>query len=711
MIGGINMNKKLRRALSLTAAAAVTVGACSQLGSAVAEDADSESTATVRALGTYEAEELDIGNQDVWTSIYEKQLPGYSGDGFIYLNNTSFSLSVEVEEEGLYEISARCAQILSEDGRMQTVSVNGVDYTYTLPYMDSWNDVSLGVFRLKEGVNTIEFKPQYGYAEYDTITVQEAVLDELEGSAVPCDPDATDETKALMSYLNSVYGEHVLSGQQEIYGGGHSKSTSIRYDSATNTCVDSDGNTYTFDESSKDTADDGSTFVWTCYGEDGQAYNYNTQNRNYTYNDYDYEMKYIYNLTGKYPAIRAFDFGSYCPCYAWDDGVTDRMIDWANNKGGIVSASWHINVPTDTADYTLGESLDFSKTTYSEKTNFVTANVMVEGTLEYDYFKLCMENLANELLKLQDAGVPVLFRPFHEAEGNGGLDGSGAWFWWSKEGAEVYKELWQYLYTTLTEEYGLHNLIWEENLYAWSDDSAAWYVGDDYVDIVGFDKYDTLYNRHDGKTSGPNEDCNSKVFWSLVKYVNNKKMVAMPENSTIPSVENMTIEKANWLYFCTWYDDEQSSNFISGSEYNDPETVKETYQSDYCITLDELPDDLYVLKSAETTTAESTTAASTTAAATEADTTVAATDEETTSVSEDLLYGDANLDGEVNIADAVSIMSHVANSQAYPLSGEALNLSDVNNRGDGLSNLDALSVQKYVAQVIPELPESNLDVD
>jgi beta-mannanase len=629
-------------------------------------------------LGTYEAEELECTDPTVWTSVYDKQIGGeYSGEGFIYLTNCTLKMEIEVEEEGMYSISARCAQILSEDGRMQTISVNGVDYTYNLPYLTDWTDVNFGVFRFKEGVNVIEIKPQYGYACYDTITVGEAVLPELTGDSVPCDSQATDETRALMQYLSSVYGNNILSGQQEIYGGGHSMTTTIRYDAATDTCVDSDGNTYTFDESSKDTADDGSTFVWTCYDENGQAYNYNSQNRNYTYNYYDYEVDYLYNLTGEYPAIRGFDFGSYCPCYAWDDGVTDRMIDWANNKGGIVTASWHINVPTSMSTYTLGEPLDFSLTTYNEKTDFVTANVMVEGTVEYEYFKLCMENLANELLKLQDAGVPVIFRPFHEAEGNGGLDGSGAWFWWAKEGSEVYKELWIYLYDTLTEEYGLHNLIWEENLYAWSSDSALWYVGDDYVDIVGYDKYNTQYHRHDGNTSGPNEDAESKIFYSLVDYVNNSKMVSMPENDTVPSLENLLIEKAGWLYFCPWYDSD-GSEFVSGSQYQNADTLTELYQSEYCITLSELPDDLYVWKGS-----------------------TEVTEPTDTTDGDDILYGDVNDDGSISILDVIAINKSLMGSHTLTSAGKAA--ADVDQDGV-LTAADSLSIMKYCVKLIGELP-------
>ena len=52
------------------------------------------------------------------------------------------------------------------------------------------------------------------------------------------------------------------------------------------------------------------------------------------------------------------------------------------------------------------------------------------------------------------------------------------------------------------------------------------------------------HNRHDGKTSGPNLDAESNIFYGLVKIGENKKMVALAENDSIPSLHNLKVEKA-----------------------------------------------------------------------------------------------------------------------------------------------------------------------
>ena len=56
-------------------------------------------------------------------------------------------------------------------------------------------------------------------------------------------------------------------------------------------------------------------------------------------------------------------------------------------------------------------------------------------------------------------------------------------------------------------------------------------------------------------------------------------------------------------------------------------------------------------------------------------------------------YGDATLDGNVNLNDAVAILQYVALPAKYPLTDDALNNSDIYRRGDGISGMDALAIQ------------------
>lgn len=519
------MLKVFKKTLSaLTAAAMLTISAAIPV---TAEESD--------VIFQSECEKLADGIQ-VWTSIYENQLPGYSGDGFVYLTSDPIKFEVEAPEEGMYQVDVSYAQILSEDGREQTLSVNGTDFMVKFPYANEWTDYSFGMFRLKEGINTFELKPQYGYAAFDTITVKKAVMPELKISPTLADKKATKETQGLMNYLCDVYGKNMLSGQQEIYGGGHTQDSP---------------NGYSGDE---------------LLG-------------------YETEFEWIKKNFGDYPAIRGFDYMNFNPLYGWDDGTTERIIEWGK-KNGIPTVCWHINLPTDFTSYEVGDEVSWEVCSYKPNSSFKVSNAVIEGTKEYEYVMLAIDCLAQELLKVQEAGIPIIFRPYHEAEGNSGV--GNAWFWWGQEGAEPYKALWKQLFTTLTEKYGLHNLIWEYNSYTYST-SAPWYPGDEWVDIVGFDKYNTVYNRHDGLTSGPNEDAISGTFYDLVNLTGNKKLVSMPENDTVPSLKNILVEKAHWLYFCIWYDN-GSDNFLSGTDKNNPETLKEMYQSDYCITLSELPD-------------------------------------------------------------------------------------------------------------------------
>ncbi|MCM1006942.1 MAG: glycoside hydrolase [Ruminococcus flavefaciens] len=375
--------------------------------------------------------------------------------------------------------------------------------------------------------------------------------------------------------------------------------------------------------------------------------------------DNEAEFEYILEKTGKQPAIRGIDLLNYRSNSPWTDHAPERAIQWVNEYKGIATLTWHWNVPSEEG----GETAAFyvESTGNSPYTTFSVKNALKEGTWEHKQILADIDVIAKELTKLKEADVPVLWRPLHEAE--------GAWFWWGAEGPEACKELYRLLYDKLTNEYGLDNLIWVWTGYTYPT-SSAWYPGDDVVDIVGYDKYNAV----DGM---PNLSSISSTFYSLVQSTDGQKMVAMSENDSIPSLENLVNDKAAWLYFCPWY-----MNYLTSEQNNPVEELVKIYTSDYCITLDELPD----LKSYP----------------------ISEEKPPVSSGNEENLWGDANCDGQVDMSDAVLIMQSLSNPDKYGLNGtddsaitkQGLINADVFNHGDGVTNNDALEIQKYKLDLI-----------
>ncbi len=451
---------------------------------------------------------------------------GFSGDGYVYLESNSdvLDIPVTVDKAGMYDLKV-CYQAAYGE-KIQNISVNGVDAGQMSFTEKDWTLADFGAVKLNEGKNTISIVGSWGWTNFDYITLEEATLGEIKATQTnTCDADAIPEAKKVMAYLASVYGEHILSGQQEIY----------------------------------------------MYGP----------------HDVETEFNYIEEKTGKLPAIRGFDYGNFCcPAFGSDDGSTERVIAWAA-KGGLATASFHLNVPTDFASYEIGSKIDWSKTTYSEKTDFSPSKAATDGTKENQYYTQALDTLAEQFLILQEKGIPVIWRPLHEAEGGGGE--SKSWFWWGREGSKAYRQLYIYTYKYLTETKGCHNLIWEWNSYAYST-SENWYPGDAYVDIIGYDKY----NCTDWSSGSPvlkhNDSAISSTFYTIMEKYNSAKMVAMAECDSFSTVENLTTEKAGWLYFMPWYDGGSDDiNFLSNPVFNTEKDLIDMYTSDYCITLDELP--------------------------------------------------------------------------------------------------------------------------
>jgi hypothetical protein len=69
-------------------------------------------------------------------------------------------------------------------------------------------------------------------------------------------------------------------------------------------------------------------------------------------------------------------------------------------------------------------------------------------------------------------------------------------------------------------------------------------------------------------------------------------------------------------------------------------------------------------------------------------------------------WGDANCDGNADMSDAVLIMQSLANPNGYKITEQGKVNGDVYENGSGITNQDAVSIQKYLVGMISKLPES-----
>ena len=277
----------------------------------------------------------------------------------------------------------------------------------------------------------------------------------------------------------------------------------------------------------------------------------------------------IYSNVGKYPALTGYDFIflQYSPTpenWNWKVNYNDISAareQWNNN--GLVSYMWHWNVPTSESAWKNGtEKGDYTGYAfYSDKTAFDIKEALKEGTWQNQFLMKDIEEVASYLKNLRDAGIPVIWRPLHEAAGNYNLySDNGAWFWWGKGGAEPCKQLWRLLYDQFTNVHGLNNLIW-----VWTVDATAgcedqyddWYPGDDVVDIVGVDIYEN------------NTDAKTRQFQALVDVTKGNKLVSVSECGNIPDPDKCFAQGNAWSWFMVWCTYDENNNLaLSNKDWN-----------------------------------------------------------------------------------------------------------------------------------------------
>lgn len=451
---------------------------------------------------TYEAENGKLSND--MSVISGGNASGGKSVGKFENDRSYCQIKINVPSDGIYDIVIRSMGI--GGSKENDIYTDGKKVGTFTSENNKFSDYTVSAVSLTKGDHNIRIIKSWGWIELDKITVKTGAKisnSTYNVTSSLVNRNATANTKKLYSFLKDSYGKYVITGQQ-------------------------------------------------CDG----GINGN-------------EFKAIKNLTGDYPALLGLDMMDYTPsrtAFGASSSAVEKAIEFAN-KGGIVTLCWHWNAPTEYLNSTANSSDGWWGGFYTQSSKFDIAKVMngqdAKGKKLLDRD---IKEIAKQLKRLEKAGVPVIWRPLHEA--------SGGWFWWGAKGSDAYKKLWKYLYNKLTNTYGCNNLIWVYN-----GQSADWYPGDEYVDIVGEDIYPGNHV-YDPQVSR---------FKQAINYGSKTKITALTENGCIFDIDSAVSINALWSWFMTWGGEFTVNGSNYSEKYTEKSVIKKMYASKYSLTLGSLP--------------------------------------------------------------------------------------------------------------------------
>ena len=314
--------------------------------------------------------------------------------------------------------------------------------------------------------------------------LQSAILNCID----PVTPDASPEAKALLKYIYTISGTYTLSGQHNFPASG------------------------------------------------------------------DRNTRFAADYIGKTPIVYSQDFGFAA------DGDKDSYLSRPaiiheairqHRKGAIVTLCWHAVPPTAEEPVTFQplpgkDPAAPLASVQGRLTDGQFRDILTPGTDLYKQWIKQVDIIASYLKQLQEARVPVLWRPYHEMNGD--------WFWWGGryEGRYTTAALYRQLFDRLVKYHKLNNLLW-----VWSVDRPSkegrefvnYYPGTKYLDILSIDIYGNDFN---------------KSYYDGLIALSEGKPVTLGEVGNPPAPEILE-EQPKWFYWVVW------SGMVRGTSAEDYE--------------------------------------------------------------------------------------------------------------------------------------------
>jgi mannan endo-1,4-beta-mannosidase len=242
---------------------------------------------------------------------------------------------------------------------------------------------------------------------------------------------------------------------------------------------------------------------------------------------------------GKTPVIYGTDWGfakdGNSDSYLARQDIVDEAIR-QNKLGSVITICWHAAPPTTDEPVTFqplpGANPASLASVQGKLLDQQFHDLLTPGTPLYQHWCAQVDTVAHYLKELQDAHVPILWRPYHEMNGD--------WFWWGgRQGEYSTIRLYRQLFDRLVNYHKLNNLVW-----LWSVDRPAkperrfsyFYPGDKFFDIATLDVYGSDFNQG---------------YYDSLLALTKGKPIALAEVGNPPTPEIIRLQP-KWTYYMIW---------------------------------------------------------------------------------------------------------------------------------------------------------------
>lgn len=196
----------------------------------------------------------------------------------------------------------------------------------------------------------------------------------------------------------------------------------------------------------------------------------------------DADRSDVKSVTGSHPAVIGVDFSSFTAGSQQENDNykvhVKKIVEDTYNRGGVITVAWHFPNPVSGGGFYWKDSVSLPAVRY-----------LIPGGQAHEKYKDILKGIGDwaHSVKGNDGKlVPMIFRPFHEFDGD--------WFWWGRSHCttEEFVSLWKFTVAYLRDSLGVHNFIYAfspDNQFLTAEKYLERYPGDAWVDMVGMDNY------------------------------------------------------------------------------------------------------------------------------------------------------------------------------------------------------------------------------